>query len=374
MATDKQIEANRLNSDKSTGPRTEAGKQKSSQNSLRHGLAAQGFLVAEDQQDKFTRLQDGLRVFLNPHGPVQMLLFTQVLASAWNLERCNLAQADLFLESGIDPFLDDKNEPKYDRINKYHKQYEASLYRAMRELGSLQTEVAYRKRAFPITREQRNDEDYFSSTPHAESDLCRFHKVIDMVNRHSRVRNEANSAAQSAVQNEANSAPPPAETAVQNEANSTPPSAESAVQNEANSAPPPAETTVQNEANSAPPPAETAVQNEANSTPTPAESAVQNEANSAPPPAETAGQNEANSTPPSAETAVRNEANSAPPSAESAVQNEANSPGQIDPETSLPHCASGPKTRILEHVDFGLTRQPPGSGRVQPTSNHMEAL
>ena len=39
MATEKQIAANRANAKKSTGPRTSAGKKKSSRNAYRHGLS-----------------------------------------------------------------------------------------------------------------------------------------------------------------------------------------------------------------------------------------------------------------------------------------------------------------------------------------------
>jgi hypothetical protein len=40
MATDKQIEANRRNASKSTGPRSETGKARSRMNARRHGLAS----------------------------------------------------------------------------------------------------------------------------------------------------------------------------------------------------------------------------------------------------------------------------------------------------------------------------------------------
>jgi hypothetical protein len=39
MATEKQIAANRANAKRSTGPKTGAGKKRSSQNALRHGLS-----------------------------------------------------------------------------------------------------------------------------------------------------------------------------------------------------------------------------------------------------------------------------------------------------------------------------------------------
>jgi hypothetical protein len=41
MTSLKQIEANRRNALKSTGPRTKDGKQQSSQNAVRHGLTAE---------------------------------------------------------------------------------------------------------------------------------------------------------------------------------------------------------------------------------------------------------------------------------------------------------------------------------------------
>lgn len=41
MATEKQIAANRANAQKSTGPKTAAGKLKSSRNAYRHGLSCQ---------------------------------------------------------------------------------------------------------------------------------------------------------------------------------------------------------------------------------------------------------------------------------------------------------------------------------------------
>lgn len=45
MATEKQIQANRNNAKKSTGPRTEKGKARVSQNALKHGLLARDAIL-----------------------------------------------------------------------------------------------------------------------------------------------------------------------------------------------------------------------------------------------------------------------------------------------------------------------------------------
>jgi hypothetical protein len=51
MATVKQIEANRKNATRSTGPRTAVGKSKSSLNALRHGLSLPLIMDAATKAD-----------------------------------------------------------------------------------------------------------------------------------------------------------------------------------------------------------------------------------------------------------------------------------------------------------------------------------
>jgi hypothetical protein len=47
MATSAQIAANRENAKKSTGPQTEAGRQASSHNAVRHGLSGHAFALLD---------------------------------------------------------------------------------------------------------------------------------------------------------------------------------------------------------------------------------------------------------------------------------------------------------------------------------------
>ncbi|MBR1090988.1 hypothetical protein JQ621_26300 [Bradyrhizobium manausense] len=58
MTTEKQAEANRRNAQKSTGPRTAAGRLKSSRNAVRHGLSipVAANALEEMQQHRFVEL------------------------------------------------------------------------------------------------------------------------------------------------------------------------------------------------------------------------------------------------------------------------------------------------------------------------------
>jgi hypothetical protein len=60
MATRRQLEANRANAKRSTGPRSADGKAKSSKNSLAHGLTAQDIVIADEDPEEFERLRAGV--------------------------------------------------------------------------------------------------------------------------------------------------------------------------------------------------------------------------------------------------------------------------------------------------------------------------
>jgi hypothetical protein len=53
MTSLKQIEANRRNAPKSTGPKTEAGKERSRRNAVRHGLTAEAVVGALEDADAY---------------------------------------------------------------------------------------------------------------------------------------------------------------------------------------------------------------------------------------------------------------------------------------------------------------------------------
>lgn len=169
MSTQLQLEANRENAKASTGPRTESGKAASSKNAIKHGLTAKGFVVDDDQIAEFQILRDGLRLSLCPTGPLQEILFDRILRATWNLRRCALAESRYFLELGCDP-LDNPDSLKHVlNIQRYARQNESTLNKAMKELAAIQTEMKFREAV---------------ASPVDEAETCQTMKVVAMLWRH----------------------------------------------------------------------------------------------------------------------------------------------------------------------------------------------
>lgn len=102
MATQRQIEANRENARKSTGPRTEAGKAASSANALRHGLTAELLVLLTDEDgDAFKRLREGVIADLAPAGALQEVLAERAAVLLWRLDRVARMEAELFFHGEI---------------------------------------------------------------------------------------------------------------------------------------------------------------------------------------------------------------------------------------------------------------------------------
>jgi len=87
VATQKQIEANRANASKSTGPRTPAGKAAASRNALKHGLLAQSPLLPDEDSETFNAHTQGLFDTLQPAGTLEVELVGRIACLLWRLAR-----------------------------------------------------------------------------------------------------------------------------------------------------------------------------------------------------------------------------------------------------------------------------------------------
>ncbi len=96
MTTQKQIEANRRNSRRSTGPKTRTGKVASKMNAMKHGLLAADLVVRDEDPVEFAGVLENLVDELQPQGPLEEQLVERVAACMWRLRRLYRVEAGIF--------------------------------------------------------------------------------------------------------------------------------------------------------------------------------------------------------------------------------------------------------------------------------------
>ena len=88
--------ANRLNAQKSTGPKTDKGKKRSSQNAIKHGLTAEAHVnTVFDQPGEFDQFQAGLLDHFNPQTAYQSALVDRIITLMWRLRRVPIIEAQI---------------------------------------------------------------------------------------------------------------------------------------------------------------------------------------------------------------------------------------------------------------------------------------
>jgi hypothetical protein len=96
MATERQIEANRLNAQKCTGPRSAEGKARSSMNALKTGIDANTRIIpGEDPAGLAVLIKEYHDRWL-PTTPEQRLLVDTLVTNDWLLRRLNQAESQLW--------------------------------------------------------------------------------------------------------------------------------------------------------------------------------------------------------------------------------------------------------------------------------------
>lgn len=88
MTSLKQIRANKMNSKKSTGPRTSEGKARSARNALTHGISsAAPVLPGVERPEDWERHCAGALESLSPVGYIEQRLAERIALTMWRLER-----------------------------------------------------------------------------------------------------------------------------------------------------------------------------------------------------------------------------------------------------------------------------------------------
>ena len=87
MASEAQIQANRRNSQLSTGPRSINGRARVAVNALKHGLTVKSIVLPNEDPDEFEAFRNALCDDLNPQGALEELLVQKIVADAWRIMR-----------------------------------------------------------------------------------------------------------------------------------------------------------------------------------------------------------------------------------------------------------------------------------------------
>ena len=155
MATEAQIEANRWNAQKSTGPRTPEGKALVSQNAITHGLLARAGVIPGEEEHEFAAYREGLRQQLRPGAPLEEVLAERIIDLSWRLKRAARDQ-EVAYAALYEKYTQGQPQPQepdawqaalgrmivedfcgqavLERLQRYERRIEGSFYKALNEL------------------------------------------------------------------------------------------------------------------------------------------------------------------------------------------------------------------------------------------------
>ena len=96
MTSFRQIEANRRNARKSTGPSTEEGKQRSRCNAIRHGLTAETVIGALEDAEDYKAFEAAIIADYEAQSAVERELVLRLASLLWRLRRATTMETGLF--------------------------------------------------------------------------------------------------------------------------------------------------------------------------------------------------------------------------------------------------------------------------------------
>ena len=87
MTSFRQIEANRANARKSTGPATEEGKRRSRRNAIRHGLTAETVISTLEDAEDYQAFEAAIIADYDAQSAVKRELVLRLASLLWRLRR-----------------------------------------------------------------------------------------------------------------------------------------------------------------------------------------------------------------------------------------------------------------------------------------------
>jgi hypothetical protein len=138
MATDAQIQANRENSQHSSGPTSEAGKAASCKNNFRYGLTGNSFAVLDfEDQDEFDQVLSGLRFEHQPSTMTEAILVEKMAQSYWLAKRALQLQDQCSTDGELTL---DEQQKQLALFIRYQTTHDRAFHRSLNDLLKLRAE------------------------------------------------------------------------------------------------------------------------------------------------------------------------------------------------------------------------------------------
>ena len=152
MTSQKQIEANRRNAQKSTGPKTQQGKSIVAQNATTHGFTANTPIIPGEDPTAYGVFKSQLIKELNPQGPTEIMLVERIIDLSWRLKRSGRLHIDAYrvfsedtqsttdsnTDCGHIAVRDFAGDKVFERLLIHERRIENSLFKTITELQRIQ--------------------------------------------------------------------------------------------------------------------------------------------------------------------------------------------------------------------------------------------
>ena len=202
MATEKQIAANRANAQKSCGPRTTAGKEKSSMNHLTWGFCSSGVLMPGENPTEFCSLLDDLLDQHQPGNVTEQILVEEMAKNKWLSDRAFRLQGEAFVNNMVrgEKFAIPKELALLIRYrtsseNAFHKAHnelvKAQKERAKSEIGFEPKEAAEAPAGQPENSPKVVPITWGEAIPRRQPDLTGDEMVAEMIALEKNAKNAA---------------------------------------------------------------------------------------------------------------------------------------------------------------------------------------
>ena len=174
MATEAQIAANQSNAQRSSGPKTAAGKAIVAQNNFRHGFTGAFRVLPWESQDDYSALQLVLEKEHQPATPTEELLVESMAQSYWLRKRALVLQNTCF--TGESP--DSVNEKELALYIRYQNTHDRAFHRSLNDLLKLRAEKRKQEIGFESQKQKQAEETRRAAGENRKQELHRWNVLL----------------------------------------------------------------------------------------------------------------------------------------------------------------------------------------------------